>query len=138
MGLVILDDLPELKIAEGILLRVVTADSMTVAHVKITSGALLPEHSHPNEQVVNVIDGELEMVVDRQSYNLTPGKVMVIPPDIVHSGRGECRLPLHRQGDRQQNSSTNNLHHPSHHICLYKIHFRGLHKNNLQQNSYQA
>lgn len=87
MGLVILDDLPELKIAEGIHMRAVTAESMTVAHVKISAGALLPEHSHPNEQVVNVMEGELEMVVDTQTYSLTPGKVMVLPPNIVHSGR---------------------------------------------------
>ena len=87
MGLVILDDLPELVIAEGIRMRAVTADSMTVAHVKITAGALLPEHSHPNEQVVNVMEGELELVVDGQAHSLTAGKVMVLPPNIVHSGR---------------------------------------------------
>ncbi|MEE9553164.1 MAG: cupin domain-containing protein [candidate division Zixibacteria bacterium] len=87
MGLVILDDLPELKITEGILMRAVTADSMTVAHVKITAGSLLPEHSHPNEQVVNVMEGELELVVDGHAHSLTRGRVMVLPPNIIHSGR---------------------------------------------------
>ncbi len=87
MGLIILDDLPELVIAEGIHMRAVTAESLTVAHVKIAAGSLLPEHSHPNEQVVNVMEGELEMVVDGQTHNLTRGKVLVLPSNVIHSGR---------------------------------------------------
>jgi len=94
MGLVKLDELPELQIAEGILMRAVMAQSMTVAHVKLSAGALLPEHAHVNEQVVNVIDGELELTVNGESYSLMPGKVMVLPPNVVHSGRAvtDCRV----------------------------------------------
>jgi quercetin dioxygenase-like cupin family protein len=87
MGLVNLEDLPELKIAEGIQVRAVTAETVTVAHVKLGEGALLPEHSHHNEQVVNVIDGELELTVNGQSHLLTRGKVLILPPNVAHSGR---------------------------------------------------
>jgi len=87
MPLVILDDLHDLQIAEGIMARIVTADSMTVAHVRIEAGALLPEHEHPHEQVVNVIEGELELTVEDESCVLKRGKVMVLPPNVPHSGR---------------------------------------------------
>ncbi len=50
-------------------------------------GALLPEHSHYNEQVVNVIEGELELTVEGKNYNLMPGNVMVLEPNVIHSGR---------------------------------------------------
>jgi len=75
-------------------MRAVMAQSMTVAHVKLSAGALLPEHAHVNEQVVNVIDGELELTVNGESYSLMPGKVMVLPPNVVHSGRAvtDCRV----------------------------------------------
>jgi quercetin dioxygenase-like cupin family protein len=94
MGLVRLDELPELQIAEGILARVVTAETVTVAHVKLAAGALLPEHAHHHEQVVNVIEGELELTVDGQPYSLKRGKVMVLTPNVVHSGRAvtDCRV----------------------------------------------
>jgi len=94
MGLVRLDELPELEIADGILMRAVTAENMTVAHVRLAEGALLPEHAHPNEQVVNVIDGELELTVEGRPYSLVPGKVMVLPANVKHSGRAktECRV----------------------------------------------
>lgn len=94
MGLVKLDELPELKIAEGIQMRAVTAKTVTVAHVKLTAGAELPQHSHHHEQVVNVIEGELELTVDGQPFRLMSGKVMILPPNIPHSGRAvtDCRV----------------------------------------------
>ncbi len=87
MGFIDLDQLPELQIAAGISARAVTAECVTVLHVKIDAGSLLPEHSHHNEQVVNVIEGELELEVEGTTHSLVPGKVMILPPNIVHSGR---------------------------------------------------
>ena len=87
MGFVELKNLPELEIAKGIKAKSVTSDTVTVLHVSIEEGAILPEHSHYNEQVVNVIDGELELTVDGNKYNLHPGNVMVLEPNVVHSGK---------------------------------------------------
>ncbi len=87
MPFVELKDLPHLEIAKGIKAHAVTADTVTVLHVTIEEGALLPEHSHHNEQVVNVIEGELELTVEGKNYNLMPGNVMVLEPNIVHSGK---------------------------------------------------
>jgi len=94
MGLVILDNLPNLELAAGIHARIVTAQSMTVAHVHLAAGALLPEHAHINEQVVNVTKGQLELTVDGTPHVLGPGKVMVLPPNIPHSGRAvtDCHV----------------------------------------------
>ena len=94
MGLVKLEELPELQIAEGVLARVVTAESMSVMHVRISAGAPVPEHSHHHEQVVNVIEGELELTVDGVKHSLVPGRVMVLEPNVVHSGRAvtDCRV----------------------------------------------
>lgn len=94
MPYVNLADLPELNIAEGITGRAVTADTVTVMHVVLKAGAIIPEHSHYHEQVVNVIEGEMEMTVEGQSHRLVPGKVLILPPSVVHSGRviSECKV----------------------------------------------
>ena len=60
---------------------------MTFAHWTVAPGARLPAHSHPHEQVANVIDGELELTVDGETCVLRGGMVAVIPPHAVHSGR---------------------------------------------------
>ena len=87
MGFVEIKNLPELEIARGIKGRAVTTDTVTVLHVTIEEGAILPEHSHYNEQVVNVIEGQLDLEVSGKVYNLMPGNVMILEPNVIHSGR---------------------------------------------------
>jgi quercetin dioxygenase-like cupin family protein len=67
---------------------------MTFAHWQIKAGALLPEHAHPHEQVVNMIDGEFELTIDSTTRRLGPGCVAVIPPQATHSGKAltDCRI----------------------------------------------
>ena len=84
-----LKGLREFELAKGIIARAVTMDTMTVAYVKLAAGAVLPEHSHYQEQVVNVIEGELELTVAGQPFTLVPGKVMVLEPNVVHSGKAK-------------------------------------------------
>jgi len=94
MPFVELKDLPYLEIAKGIKAYAVTADTVTVLHVSIEEGAVLPEHSHHNEQVVNVIEGVLELTVEGKNYNLMPGNVMVLEPNVIHSGKciKDCKV----------------------------------------------
>ena len=87
MPLINLDAVKELTLAPGIRARVVNTGNMSVAHVLLDEGAVLPEHAHHNEQVVNVIDGELELTVAGETHTLTRGQVLVLPPMVPHSGR---------------------------------------------------
>ena len=43
---------------------------------------------------MKTIEGELILVLDNEPLHLTPGKVVVIPPDVPHSGTAvtECRV----------------------------------------------
>jgi quercetin dioxygenase-like cupin family protein len=68
--------------------------NMTVAYWDITAGSPLPEHSHPHEQVVNVLEGTLELTATGETHVLEPGSVVVIPPDIPHSGKAvtHCKV----------------------------------------------
>ncbi len=87
MPLVKLKDLSELDLAEGIRARVVNTGNVSVAHVNLSAGADLPQHAHHPEQVVNVVDGELELTVDGETTVLTRGLAMVLPPMVPHSGK---------------------------------------------------
>ena len=87
MPLINLDDLKELVLADGIRARVVNTGNVSVAHVRLDAGAILPEHTHHNEQVVNVLEGELELVVAGEAIVLKPGLSMVLAPMVPHSGK---------------------------------------------------
>jgi quercetin dioxygenase-like cupin family protein len=87
MCLVNLDDLKELQLADGIRARVVNTNTVSVAHVHLEAGAVLPEHTHHHEQTVNVLEGELELVVEGKPIILKRGLSMVLPPMVPHSGK---------------------------------------------------
>jgi quercetin dioxygenase-like cupin family protein len=80
-------DLPAVQLAPGIIARVVPGAGLTVTHVVLDAGSILPVHSHVNEQVVNVVEGHLELTVDGKLFNLIPGTSLVLPPNVPHGGR---------------------------------------------------
>lgn len=85
-----LSDLKTLNLAPGINARIVTGDTMTVAHVRLDAGARLPEHRHVHEQVVNVIEGELELVVAGTPHILTAGQVYVLASNVPHAANANA------------------------------------------------
>ncbi|SRR6266404_662115 len=61
------------------------SQSMTFAHYEFVSGASIHEHSHPQEEVYEVIEGELEVTIDGLSQIVRPGLVAIVPGDVRHS-----------------------------------------------------
>ena len=59
---------------------------MTFAYWEIEKDKPLPEHSHPHEQVTNMIEGEFELTMNAETKILKPGIVAIIPPNTKHSG----------------------------------------------------
>jgi quercetin dioxygenase-like cupin family protein len=67
---------------------------MTFAFWEVKAGSKVPEHAHMHEQVAHLIEGEFELTVDGNPIELQPGKVVVIPSNIKHSGIAitDCKL----------------------------------------------
>ena len=89
-----LSDIAEREILPGYFARLVHGAGVTESWVRADAGAAFPEHAHVHEQVVNVLEGELELVVSGTPHRLTPGTVFVIPSNAPHSGRAvtACRV----------------------------------------------
>jgi len=86
-----LDELKPRELAPGVRVRFVHSEHITVAHWIFAAGAPLREHSHPHEQITNIIEGEFEMTVGGETLRLGPRSVVIIPPNVVHSGRALSR-----------------------------------------------
>ena len=65
--------------------RVFQSDNMTFAYYTVEAGAWIHEHSHPNDEVWNVLDGQLEITIAGETQVAGPGCAAVVPPDVVHS-----------------------------------------------------
>ena len=58
---------------------------MTFGYYNTVKGAYLHEHSHPNEEVWHVIEGELEVTIGGEIQIAGPGHVAMVPPNTLHS-----------------------------------------------------
>lgn len=59
--------------------------SMTFAHYDFTRGASIHEHFHPQEEVYEVTEGELEVTIDGVTQTARPGVVAIVPGNARHS-----------------------------------------------------
>ncbi len=82
-----LDTLPTRELFPGFTARLVHTPLVTQSFVDCTAGAAFPEHQHPHEQTVVMLEGELELLVGGASHRLTPGMVFAIPGNVAHAGR---------------------------------------------------
>src|ERR1700677_3729622 len=59
--------------------------NMTFAHYDFKQGASIHEHFHPEEEVYEVIEGELEVTIDGVARIARAGVVAIVPANVRHS-----------------------------------------------------
>jgi len=89
-----LNNLEARELLPGFHGKFIHSENMTFAYWEIKKGCLLPEHSHPHEQVANMLEGKFEIIIDGISTLLEPGDVGVIPSNAIHSGKAltDCKI----------------------------------------------
>lgn len=94
MYFVELKDIEQKEPVPGYRAAFIHSDNMTLAYWQVDEGAEMPEHSHPHEQIANVVVGKFELIIAGESRVLENGSVAIIPPNTPHSGRAitKCRL----------------------------------------------
>ena len=63
------------------------SSSMTFAHYDFKRGSSIHEHFHPQEEVWEVIEGELEMTINGEAQIARAGLVAIIPSNARHSAK---------------------------------------------------
>jgi quercetin dioxygenase-like cupin family protein len=89
-----LEVIPVREVFPGFRGQFLHSENMTLAYWSIDADSILPAHSHHHEQVVNMLEGELELVADGIAHTLRAGDVFMIPGNVVHSGRAltSCKV----------------------------------------------
>ncbi len=64
--------------------RFFNTESMTFGYYDTVAGAAIHEHSHPNEEVWHVIEGELEVTIAGRTERAGAGCVAIVPPNTPH------------------------------------------------------
>jgi len=62
----------------------VVGHDIMVARVLLKKGAIVPEHSHENEQVTYILEGALKFRLSGREVVVHAGEVLTIPPNMPH------------------------------------------------------
>ena len=81
------DDLTVEPVTDVISRRLITGEKMMLAHVYLDAGAIVPKHSHHNEQLTYVLQGALRFWIgedEAEVIDVRAGEVLVIPAHVPH------------------------------------------------------
>ena len=73
------------QLAPGITGYYAHGDSSSLGYVELKEGSKVPMHSHINEQITYIIEGQLDMMIGGNHFSLTEGMYHVIPSNVLHS-----------------------------------------------------
>jgi quercetin dioxygenase-like cupin family protein len=79
------NSMPAEQLNPQITRRVVHTENLTIARLEIEKDAVVPEHSHVNEQVATVERGALRFHIGGQDVVLRDGQSVAIPSNVPHS-----------------------------------------------------
>ena len=85
------DDLPKETLKPDLQRRLIPAERMTIGHVYLEKGCVVPQHSHDNEQLTYILEGALRFWLgddEAEIIDVHAGELLHIPPNIPHRGRG--------------------------------------------------
>src|SRR5215212_3518840 len=81
------DEMPKEQVSDMLDRRLITGDRMMLAHVYLKKGAIVPQHSHHNEQLTYILEGALRFWIGEagdQQIDVRAGEVLVIPANVPH------------------------------------------------------
>lgn len=82
------EEIPREQLNSDLSRRVITGENMMIAHIYLKKGAVVPMHSHHNEQIVYVLEGALRFLLGEdqdEEIIVAAGEVLTIPPHLPHS-----------------------------------------------------
>jgi quercetin dioxygenase-like cupin family protein len=81
------EDLPKEQLSDVLDRRLITGDRMMLAHVYLKKGAVVPQHSHENEQITYILEGGLRFWIgadESEMIDVLAGEVLHIPANVKH------------------------------------------------------
>jgi len=81
------EDMPREKVTEMLDRRLITGDRMMLSHVYLKKGAIVPQHSHENEQITYILEGGLRFWIgadESEMIDVLAGDVLHIPSHVLH------------------------------------------------------
>jgi quercetin dioxygenase-like cupin family protein len=81
------DEFPIVEYIPGVYRQTVSGEKSMMTRIVYRGGVVIPEHSHEAEQIMLVEQGRLWAKVGDEEAEVSPGSLLVIPSNWIHSFR---------------------------------------------------
>ena len=81
------EEMPKETVTAALDRRLITGERIMLAHVYLKKGAVVPRHSHENEQITYILSGALRFWIgpeEREVFDVRAGEVLHIPSGVQH------------------------------------------------------
>jgi len=80
--------IPQVQLAPGAMSHIVAGDNMTLSIANLRAGSYFPVHTHQGiEQIMLVLTGELDAILDGSLYRMKPGDIIRFPAGHEHGAQ---------------------------------------------------
>ena len=77
-------DLPTVELVKGSNSRLVVGEQSMISFLKMDAHSYFAPHQHKQEQIMIVLEGACDEIIEGKLYHVKKGDVIVLPPNIVH------------------------------------------------------
>jgi quercetin dioxygenase-like cupin family protein len=77
-------DLPTVELVKGSNSRLVSGEQSMLSFLKMDANSYFAPHRHPQEQIMTVLEGECDEIIEGKLYHVKKGDVIILPPNIEH------------------------------------------------------
>ena len=77
-------DIPPIPVGPDGKSQVITTDKLTVENVNMSPNSFLAHHHHEGEQIMIILEGSIDEIVDGKLYHLEKGDNIIVPSNAEH------------------------------------------------------
>ena len=78
------EETPLTELVKGSNSHLLRGSNVLLSFLTMKAGSVFELHSHPEEQIMIVIEGYCDEVIEDRMYRLGPGDVVRLPPNVRH------------------------------------------------------
>jgi quercetin dioxygenase-like cupin family protein len=81
-----IEDLPVVMLTEKSKSHMVAGQNTLISFIENPPGCVFPQHSHPSEQILIMLEGEEDHICGEERFLMKAGDMCIHPPNVMHGG----------------------------------------------------
>ena len=77
-------DLPSTELVKGSNSKLIAGEQSMISFLTMDKHTYFAPHKHTQEQIMIVLDGSCDEIIEGKRYKVKKGDVIILPPNIVH------------------------------------------------------